>query len=88
MPGCDTVGTPPSPHTHLRSAYVTPTLFAGGTEPKLKWYSELAGPDPAAARAELEEVVAAVVNEWLRPEEYGIKRPAGIPAPPPPAKAV
>ena len=30
-----------------------PCLLAGGTEPKLKWYSEMSRPDPEEARAEL-----------------------------------
>lgn len=52
------------------------TLRTSGTEPKLKWYSELAGPDPAAARAELDRTVQLIVDEMLRPEVHGLKRPA------------
>lgn len=52
------------------------TLRTSGTEPKIKWYSELRGADAEEARALLGEVVTAVVEEMLQPERNGFKRPA------------
>lgn len=52
------------------------TLRTSGTEPKLKWYSELRGTDPVAAKRELARTVGLILDEMLRPEVHGLKRPA------------
>lgn len=52
------------------------TLRTSGTEPKIKYYSEMCGaPDQkdwAALENELQELVASVVEELLQPERYGL----------------
>lgn len=57
------------------------TLRGSGTEPKLKYYTELSGPaksasEQAAIRAELNEVVQAVIHFFLRPDFFGLEWPA------------
>jgi len=53
----------------------TLTARTSGTEPKLKWYSEMSSSDPAKARVELQEVVDAVIKDIFQPEKYGLKKP-------------
>jgi len=53
----------------------TLTLRTSGTEPKIKYYSEMAAADPETATAELGELVAAVVDEMLQPDANGLGRP-------------
>ena len=60
---------------------VTATLRTSGTEPKLKFYTEIAssatecdGVDKAALDAELQRTVDAIVVHMLQPEKYGLKR--------------
>jgi phosphomannomutase len=51
------------------------TLRASATEPKLKYYLEVAGAPgepPAAAAAAAEAVRRAVIHEIVRPEERGL----------------
>lgn len=62
--------------TYRFSNGVTMTLRTSGTEPKLKWYSELSGPEPAAVTAELARTVQLMLDEMIRPELHGLKRPA------------
>ena len=49
------------------------TLRASGTEPKLKYYSELAGPlaDRARVDAELAAVVDAAIATLVQPKAHG-----------------
>jgi phosphomannomutase len=54
---------------------VSATLRTSGTEPKLKYYCELAGADPVAARAELDRTVALIIDDMIQPEVHGLKRP-------------
>ena len=51
------------------------TLRASGTEPKLKYYSELAGPWPERARieSELSAVVDAAIAALVRPEAHHLQ---------------
>lgn len=51
------------------------TLRTSGTEPKLKWYSELCGSDPKEARAELDCVVDAVIQHLMKPDVYPLEKP-------------
>ncbi|XP_022091573.1 glucose 1,6-bisphosphate synthase-like isoform X2 [Acanthaster planci] len=47
------------------------TLRASGTEPKIKYYTEIfADPssDPEAAKAELQSLIDSIVDLWLQPE--------------------
>ncbi|XP_034255571.1 phosphoglucomutase-2 [Thrips palmi] len=52
------------------------TLRTSGTEPKIKYYSELVADrslkDSAAVSAILEEMISAVIDEYLQPELNGI----------------
>ena len=52
-------------------------LRSSGTEPKLKWYAELGGGagDRGRLREELARTVRIVVDEFLQPQKYGLKRP-------------
>jgi len=52
------------------------TLRGSGTEPKLKYYCEMKGTDPEATQKELDAVLAAVIKEYLQPEENDLKPPA------------
>ena len=56
----------------------TLTLRASGTEPKLKYYLEVAGgKEGGAAAAELAgKLERAVAEELVRPEQHGLTRPA------------
>lgn len=53
----------------------TLTLRTSGTEPKIKYYSEMAAADPETAATELGELVDTVVAEMLEPEANGLGRP-------------
>ena len=56
---------------------VSVTLRTSGTEPKIKYYTEIAG-SPGESRSKAEAVlhtfVNQLVNEMLHPEEYGLTR--------------
>jgi phosphomannomutase len=56
---------------------VSVTLRTSGTEPKIKYYTEIAG-RPGQARATVDEVlhtfVDKLVDEMLHPEQYGLAR--------------
>ena len=56
----------------------TLTLRASGTEPKLKYYREVAGgTGGGAAAAQLaEKLERAVAEELVRPEQHGLTQPA------------
>lgn len=47
-------------------------LRGSGTEPKLKYYVELNGPDPAQVTATLLEMVTTIVERFLEPERNGL----------------
>lgn len=54
------------------------TLRGSGTEPKLKYYVELAGKagaDPAHVEAELLELTDAIIKQFLQPEKFGLEKP-------------
>ena len=51
------------------------TVRGSGTEPKLKYYSEMVGPNASAE--ELRELVDAVIAELLKPEERGLMAAKG-----------
>ena len=54
------------------------TLRGSGTEPKLKYYVELAGKagqDPAIVEAELQELTQAIIHQFLQPEKFGLEKP-------------
>jgi phosphomannomutase len=60
---------------------VSVTLRTSGTEPKIKFYTEIAGDPtkvPVQSREELEQILHSFVNqlveEMLQPEENGLKR--------------
>lgn len=54
------------------------TLRGSGTEPKLKYYTELPGApgeDPKRAENELSELVQEVIKHFLQPEKWGLQKP-------------
>jgi phosphomannomutase len=54
------------------------TLRGSGTEPKLKYYVELAGKageDNAKVEAELAELTEAIIKQFLQPEKFGLEKP-------------
>lgn len=51
------------------------TLRGSGTEPKLKYYVELGGSDPSKVHVELNEVVQAIIDQLLEPEQNGLQKP-------------
>merc|ERR1719223_567640 len=51
------------------------TLRTSGTEPKLKYYTEMSGPDPEDTRRELAELVETMIEEFLQPSVHGLVRP-------------
>jgi len=53
------------------------TLRTSGTEPKIKWYSDLAAKSAAEANAEIAEMLAVICREWLEPEKNGLKPATG-----------
>lgn len=54
------------------------TLRTSGTEPKLKWYSELSGSNPDEARAELQKVVDATIEYFMQPHKYPLQMPNSV----------
>ena len=80
--------TPAAPKLHSRSPLpsilpwpsstngVTITLRNSGTEPKLKYYIEASDKGSASAAAALvEQVLTALVAEFLQPDVYGLIAP-------------
>jgi phosphomannomutase len=55
---------------------VVATLRSSGTEPKLKWYIEGRGKYAALVAKEVARAVQVVVEEMIRPEVHGLKKPA------------
>jgi len=51
------------------------TLRGSGTEPKLKYYVELAGSDPQATTKTLNDIVDAMIAQLLEPEKNGLEKP-------------
>eukprot|EP01061_Rhynchopus_euleeides_P001409 TRINITY_DN10999_c2_g1_i1.p1 TRINITY_DN10999_c2_g1~~TRINITY_DN10999_c2_g1_i1.p1 ORF type:complete len:319 (+),score=124.91 TRINITY_DN10999_c2_g1_i1:82-957(+) len=47
------------------------TLRTSGTEPKIKFYSELKGASREAAQKDLDALVLLVIREWYQPEANG-----------------
>jgi phosphomannomutase len=53
------------------------TLRTSGTEPKIKWYSDIGSETVATAKAELAEMLEVVLSQWLEPEKNGLKPATG-----------
>ncbi|KAK2948550.1 Phosphoglucomutase [Blattamonas nauphoetae] len=53
------------------------TLRTSGTEPKIKWYSELSGANRAEIQAELDALIAALVEVCLQPKENNLAAALG-----------
>lgn len=51
------------------------TLRTSGTEPKIKYYSELIGPNKEEMAKELEELVETIVEYFLEPEKNELEPP-------------
>jgi len=51
------------------------TLRGSGTEPKLKYYTDLKGEDPIATKATLDDMVQAIIAQLLEPEKNGLEKP-------------
>ena len=52
------------------------TLRGSGTEPKLKYYIELAGKSREETQGTLDKVHLAIVNEFLQPSNFGLIAPS------------
>jgi phosphomannomutase len=55
------------------------TLRGSGTEPKLKYYTELPGSpgvDPKVVEAELAEMVEEIIKNFLQPEKWDLVKPS------------
>jgi phosphomannomutase len=53
------------------------TIRTSGTEPKIKWYSEIGADDKAKATKNLAEVTKAVQDDLLQREKHGLKHADG-----------
>jgi phosphomannomutase len=53
----------------------TLTLRTSGTEPKIKYYTELSGPDPGQVAEELQGMVDLVISDMLEADKHGLARP-------------
>lgn len=51
------------------------TARGSGTEPKIKLYIEAMAKDRASARRAADSVLQALLSEWFKPEENGLKLP-------------
>jgi len=51
------------------------TIRGSGTEPKLKYYVELRGKEYNSTKKELDELVASLIEECLKPSYYGLELP-------------
>lgn len=75
-------GLPTTPDSHMImydfGNGISCTLRTSGTEPKIKYYAEIAG-EPGQAREQVTAVLDAfvedIVREMLQPEENGLERP-------------
>lgn len=68
--------TRPSPSLfHCPALPRLPQLHVTSPQPKLKWYSEGVGADGDAVRAQLRDLIAAVVQHMLQPEAHGLTPP-------------
>ena len=50
------------------------TVRGSGTEPKIKWYSEMSGTDRAATETSLAALVEAIIEQMLEPTKNGLER--------------
>jgi len=71
---------PTSPSTQMITFFFeigcVATLRGSGTEPKLKYYTELNGNDSVQVQAILEDIVSSVIETCLRPTENDLLSPA------------
>lgn len=75
-PGFDSAAADKTPSLPVSSSHMltftfengcVATLRMSGTEPKLKWYAEMSGEDPVAAKAELDDLVeTGIKGDWLK----------------------
>jgi phosphoglucomutase len=48
------------------------TLRTSGTEPKIKYYSEIQGADKEKAQKDLDQTIKCMIQELLMPEKNGL----------------
>jgi phosphoglucomutase/phosphopentomutase len=48
------------------------TLRTSGTEPKIKWHSEMAGASMSQIKLLLDRIIRDMTAEWLEPEKNGL----------------
>ncbi|CAG5097158.1 Oidioi.mRNA.OKI2018_I69.XSR.g14958.t2.cds [Oikopleura dioica] len=48
------------------------TMRTSGTEPKIKYYSEMIGSSLESCKSELDELIEHMVNNLYKPEVYGL----------------
>jgi len=51
------------------------TLRGSGTEPKLKYYTDMRGEDPESTKNILNDMVQAIIHQLLEPEKNGLEKP-------------
>lgn len=65
----------PLQSSHMITFYfkngATVTLRTSGTEPKIKWYSEMVADTSEAVQTQLEKLVELIKSEWYQPERFG-----------------
>jgi len=65
----------PTQSSHMITFYftngATVTLRTSGTEPKIKYYSEMVGATRAAVQADIDKLVGLIKTEWYKPEQHG-----------------
>ena len=70
---------PVSKGTHMVTFYFengcVATLRGSGTEPKLKYYVELAGNDAVDTVKTLNDMVSHIIKQCLQPEKFGLEAP-------------
>jgi len=51
------------------------TLRGSGTEPKLKYYTDLKGENPEQTKIILDDMVKVTIDQLLEPEKNGLEKP-------------
>ncbi len=70
---------PTSSSTHMITFFFenggVATLRGSGTEPKLKYYTDLRGDDPVTTKQTLDSMVDAIIAQLLQPEKFNLEKP-------------
>jgi len=70
---------PVSSSTHMITFFfengAVATLRGSGTEPKLKYYTDMKGVDPKETKKTLDDIVEAIIEQLLEPEKNQLEKP-------------